>query len=132
MPVDPERGLTSTLTLGRAILQRGAPLVWFPEGQRSTDGRLHGFLRGVGLLLERTGVPAVPVWIEGTFEAWPPGQRLPRPYPVSIRIGPPLTLADLEPDGGDDDRHRRIAERLRAKVAELGARRRAGGRAPAG
>ncbi len=120
LPVDPEHGLTSTLTLGRAVLQRGAPLVWFPEGQRSTDGRLHGFLRGVGLLLERTGVPAVPVWVEGTFEAWPPGQRLPRPYPVSIRIGPPLTLADLDPDGGDDDRHRRIADRLRAKVAELG------------
>ena len=75
LPVDPEHGLTSTLTLGRAILQRGAPLVWFPEGQRSTDGQLHGFLRGVGLLLERTGVPAVPVWVEGTFEAWPPGQR---------------------------------------------------------
>ncbi len=119
LPVDPEHGLTSTLTLGRAILQRGAPLVWFPEGQRSIDGRLHDFLRGVGLLLERTGVPAVPVWIEGTFEAWPPGRRLPRPYPVSLRIGPPLTLAELDPDGGDDDRHRRIAERLRAKVAEL-------------
>ena len=39
LPVDPEHGLTSTLTLGRAILQRGAPLVWFPEGQRSTDGQ---------------------------------------------------------------------------------------------
>ena len=64
-------------------------------------------------------MPAVPVWIEGTFEAWPPGQRLPRPHPVSIRIGPPLALADLEPDGGDGERHRRIAERLRAKVVEL-------------
>ena len=106
--------------VGRAILQRGAPLVWFPEGQRSVDGHLHGFLRGVGLLLERTGVPAMPVWIEGTFEAWPPGQRLPRTYPVSIRIGPPLTLAELDPGSGDDDRNRRIAERLRAKVAELG------------
>ena len=28
---------------------------------------------GVGLLLERTGVPAVPVWIEGTFEVLAPG-----------------------------------------------------------
>jgi long-chain acyl-CoA synthetase len=119
LPVDPERGLTSTLALGRAVLERGHPLVWFPEGQRSTDGRLHAFLPGVGLLLERTGVPAVPVWIEGTFEAWPPGQRLPRPHPVSIRIGPPLTLADLEPDGDEGDRYRRIAERLREKVAQL-------------
>jgi long-chain acyl-CoA synthetase len=121
LPVDPERGLTSTLTLGRAVLERGDPLVWFPEGGRSTDGRLQAFLPGVGLLLERTGVPAVPMWIEGTFESWPPGQRLPRPHPVSIRIGPPLALADLEPDGAEGERHRRIAERLRAKVEELAA-----------
>jgi long-chain acyl-CoA synthetase len=121
LPVDPEHGLTSTLTLGRAVLERGAPLVWFPEGERSIDGHLHGFLRGVGLLLERTGVPAVPVWIEGTFESWPPGRRLPRPHPVSIRIGPPLTLADLDPGGDEADRHRRIAERLRGAVAALGA-----------
>ena len=121
LPVDPERGLTSTLTLGRAVLERGDPLVWFPEGGRSTDGRLQAFLPGVGLLLERTGLPAVPMWIEGTFESWPPGQRLPRPHPVSIRIGPPLALADLEPDGAEGERHRRIAERLRAKVEELAA-----------
>ena len=119
LPVDPERGLTSTLTLGRTVLERGDPLVWFPEGARSTDGRLQPFLPGVGLLLERTGVPAVPVWIEGTFESWPPGQRLPRPHPVSMRIGPPLALADLEPDGGEGERHRRVAERLQAKVVEL-------------
>jgi long-chain acyl-CoA synthetase len=119
LPVDPERGLTSTLTLGRAVLERGDPLVWFPEGQRSPDGRLHGFLPGVGLLLERTGVPAVPVWIEGAYQAWPLGQRLPRPHPIRIRIGAPLTLADLGPEDAGADRHRKIAERLRAKVAEL-------------
>jgi long-chain acyl-CoA synthetase len=119
LPVDPERGLTSTLALGRTVLERGRPLVWFPEGGRSTDGRLQAFLPGVALLLERTGVQAVPVWVEGTFEAWPPGQRLPRPRPVSIRIGAPLTLAELEPDGDEGDRHRRIAERLREKVAQL-------------
>jgi long-chain acyl-CoA synthetase len=119
LPVDPERGLTSTLTLGRTVLERGDPLVWFPEGARSTDGRLQPFLPGVGLLLERTGVPAVPVWIEGTFESWPPGQRLPRPHPVSMRIGPPLVLAELEHDGAEGERHRQIAERLREKVVAL-------------
>jgi long-chain acyl-CoA synthetase len=119
LPVDPEHGLTSTLTLGRAVLERGEPLVWFPEGQRSIDGHLHGFLPGVGLLLERTGAPAVPVLIEGTFEAWPPDQSLPRPHPVRVRIGPPLTYADLAPQGDEGDRHRQVAERLRAAVADL-------------
>jgi long-chain acyl-CoA synthetase len=119
LPVDPEHGLTSTLALGRAVLERGQPLVWFPEGQRSIDGRLHGFLPGIGLLLERTGVPAVPVWIEGTFEAWPPARRWPTPHPVSLRIGRAVGFADLDPGGEDEDRYRRAAERLRAKVAEL-------------
>ena len=96
LPVDPERGLTSTLPLGLAALERGSALVWFPEGARSTDGQMHRFLRGAGLLIERTGVPAVPVWIEGTFEAWPPGRAClcgrirwhplrPRRSPISIR-----------------------------------------------
>ena len=75
LPVDPERGLTSTLPIGRAALERGNALCWFPEGARSTDGKMHRFLPGAGLLLERTGVPAVPVFIGGTYDAWPPGRR---------------------------------------------------------
>ena len=78
LPVDPERGLTSTLPLGLAALERGSALVWFPEGARSTDGRMHRFLPGAGLLIERTGVPAVPIWIGGSFAAWPPGRAWPR------------------------------------------------------
>ena len=71
LPVDPEHGLTSTLTLGRAVLQRGAPGL-VPEASARPTATCTAFC-GVGLLLERTGVPAVPVWIEGTFEAWPRG-----------------------------------------------------------
>ena len=131
LPVDPEHGLTSTLTLGRAVLQRGAPLVWFPEGQRSTDGRLQPFLRGVGLLLERTAVPAVPVWIEGTFEAWPPGQRLPRRSPVSIRIG---ATADARRSRSGGRRPRPASPHRRAATRESGGTGtrswRASGRAP--
>ena len=87
LPVDPERGLTSTLPLASAALERGNALCWFPEGARSTDGRLHRFLPGAGLLIERTGVPAVPVFIGGSFEAWPPGRTLPRLRPLLVRFG---------------------------------------------
>ena len=119
LPVDPERGLTSTLPLGLAALERGSGLVWFPEGARSTDGRLHRFLPGIGLLLERTGVPAVPVFIGGSFEAWPPGRTLPRLRPILIRFGPPLRLEqDGSPPNGE--RQRQIADRLHDQVAALG------------
>ena len=118
LPVDPERGLTSTLPLGLAALERGAALVWFPEGARSTDGRLHRFLPGAGLLLERTGVPAVPVLIEGSFEAWPPGRAWPRLRPIRVRLGRPLTF-ESEGSGSNGERQRRIADRLHDAVAAL-------------
>jgi long-chain acyl-CoA synthetase len=118
LPVDPERGLTSTLPLGLAALERGAALAWFPEGARSTDGRLHRFLPGAGLLLERTGVPAVPVFIGGSFAAWPPGRAWPRLRPIRVRFGRPLAF-EGDRSAPNGERHRQIADRLHDAVAAL-------------
>jgi long-chain acyl-CoA synthetase len=124
LPVDPEGGLTSTLPLGIAALERGNALCWFPEGARSTDGRLHRFLPGAGLLLERTQVPAVPVFIGGSYAAWPPGRALPRLRPLLVRFGRPLTFAAAAADAergaaAAAERHRRIADQLHDAVAAL-------------
>jgi len=118
IPVDPERGLTSTLLFARAILDRGQALTWFPEGERTCDGNMQRFLPGAGLLIQKTKVPAVPVWISGAYEAWPRGRLLPRPHPIRLRIGPPLMLADSEPADAPDSAQR-IADRLRDAVLAL-------------
>ncbi len=118
LPVDPERGLTSTLPLGLAALEQGSALVWFPEGARSTDGQMHRFLPGAGLLIERTGVPAVPAWIGGTFAAWPPGRAWPRLRPILVRFGRPLAF-EPDPSAPNGERHRQIADRLHDAVAAL-------------
>lgn len=124
VPVDPEHGLASTLAIGRAVLDQGGMLVWFPEGRRSTDGRLQPFLPGVGLLLERTGAAALPVFIGGSFAAWPPDRSWPRLHPIEIRFGEPLRLEDLDDDAGKpgdaSNRHAAIAEHLEQAVARLG------------
>jgi len=120
LPVDPERGLTSTLAVGRAALEHGFALVWFPEGARSADGHLQPFLPGVGWLLEKSGVPVVPIHIAGSFEAWPPDRRLPRPGRIVIRVGEPVEAGALAPDDGENERHDRIAGALRERVAALG------------
>ena len=119
VPVDPERGLTSTLAVGRAVLERDLALVWFPEGQRSRDGRLMRFLPGVGWLLDKTDATVVPAYIAGAHEAWPTERRLPRPHPITVRLGRPIPASELPGDGSDAERHARIAEALRAKVLEL-------------
>lgn len=118
VPVDPERGLTSTLALARAVLEQGNQLVWFPEGRRSTDGKVHHFLPGVGWLLDKTGARAVPVLIKGTFEAWPLGRTLPRPRSIEIWFGEPIEAAELK-RGADDNIHAAMAERLREAVVAL-------------
>ena len=114
LPIDPGSAPRRSLSLAAICLERGHSLVWFPEGQRSPDGELKPFKPGLGLVLRAQPVPVVPVWIEGTDKAMPPGQRLPRPAKVQVVIGDailPERLADSED---------KIAEQLHDAVAALG------------
>ena len=45
---------------------------------------------GAPILASELDLPIVPALIEGAFEAWPRGKRLPRPRPISVTFGPPL------------------------------------------
>ncbi len=119
LPVDPHTGPRSSLALGAAALARGDSLVWFPEGQRSGDGTLQRFLPGVGLLLRAHSVPVVPVWIEGTAEAMPPGRSWPSPGRLSVTFGPPVRPDTLLEEGGGENAQERIADGLRGRVAAL-------------
>ena len=76
----------------RAIreLKKGKALVVFPEGTRSTDDRIHPGQAGAGFFAVKAGVPVLPVYLRGTYEALPPGRRMIRPKKVSIHFGKPL------------------------------------------
>ncbi len=120
VPVDPDRGVTSSLAFAAATLEQGSGLVWFPEGQRSTDGGLQEFRPGIGMLLDAfDDVPVVPAHIDGSHEAWPPGQRLPRPARLRVRFGRPRKASDLAERGEGEEPRDRIASGLRAAVREL-------------
>ena len=55
----------------RAHLARGAPVLLFPEGTRSPDGRLRAFKDGAFRLAREAGVPLIPVVVTGTSDALP-------------------------------------------------------------
>jgi long-chain acyl-CoA synthetase len=120
VPVDPESGALSSLIFGAAVLKGEKDLIWFPEGERSPDGKLQSFKPGIGLLLDRFEIEAVPVWIEGTFQALPRGRVLPRPFPVKIIFGTPLRPEELRTHGAGERPEDRIAQALHDAVAELG------------
>jgi len=78
-------------------LQEGHLLNIYPEGARTEDGEIARLQRGVALIVKRAKVAVIPAVIDGAFEAWPIHRKLFRPYPIRIRFGPPMTLADKEP-----------------------------------
>jgi long-chain acyl-CoA synthetase len=116
LPVDPRRGAVSSLALAAAVLDAGKPLVWFPEGQRSVDGRLLPFKRGIGLVLETRNVPVVPVVIRGANDAMPPGKRLPRRSEITVELGAPVLPDELAHQGKGMRNDERITNGLHARI----------------
>ncbi|HLT89306.1 MAG TPA: AMP-binding protein [Woeseiaceae bacterium] len=118
-PVDPDRELGAGLDIGARALERELALVWFPEGRRSADGELQAFRRGIGILLERTRAPAVPVRIRGAWEALPVGKKWPRPRRITVRFGKPAAVEFLRAEGRGEDPASRIADGLERRLRDL-------------
>jgi 1-acyl-sn-glycerol-3-phosphate acyltransferase len=72
------------------LLQRGAALMIFPEGERTTDGRVQRFKPGAFRLAVSLDVPVLPVTIVGGNASWPPGRILPRRGRITITYHAPL------------------------------------------
>ena len=119
LPVDPVLGVRTGLALSAAILRLGNVLVWFPEGWRSKDGNLQPFMPGIGALLLRSPAPVIPVFISGTFKAWPRHRRFPRLYPLAVRFGPPLNTQRWAGLASSADAEERIAFAIKEAVAAL-------------
>jgi len=100
----------------RMLKERNNVLVMFPEGTRSTDGKLGIFRRGIGSLVAGATYPVVPCHLEGTFRAWPRGTFIPRPIRVRLVIGEARTYECVEQN---DAGVLRICEDLRSSVLAL-------------
>ncbi len=65
------------------LLKGGNKVVIFPEGFRTEGGQMQPIKAGVSMLALRVGCPIIPVYINGTFEAWPKHSRWPK---MNIKI----------------------------------------------
>ncbi|MFO7984795.1 MAG: lysophospholipid acyltransferase family protein, partial [Desulfatiglandaceae bacterium] len=120
IPIDPEHGILSGMALAATVLSRRQGLVWFPEGERSPDGRLQPFKSGIGLLLTHYPVPVIPAFVHGTERILPRGRAIPRPGTIHLTFGPRLDPDTLADKGEGEKRMDRITSGLHQEVAHLG------------
>ncbi|MCC6556612.1 MAG: 1-acyl-sn-glycerol-3-phosphate acyltransferase [Polyangiaceae bacterium] len=131
VPVDRNSGsraAAEVIARFETVLRAGKPLLVFPEGTRSEDGIVRPFKNGGFYAAVRTGVPVVPVALEGTHLLMKKGAIDTRDGTtryVRVRAGAPL---DAIPEGREGVRVNDLRERAHAAVLEL--HRSIGGRPP--
>ncbi|KAA3639248.1 MAG: 1-acyl-sn-glycerol-3-phosphate acyltransferase, partial [Armatimonadetes bacterium] len=75
--------------------ERGHSLIVCPEGTRSGADELLPFKKGAFRIAIDTGLPILPVVIEGTNRISTPGSKLFYPGHAKIRVLPPVETANL-------------------------------------
>ena len=107
----------SALELAMELLRKGCKVALFPEGTRAKPGE---FLRpkpGIGFLAIKSGVPVVPVLVEGTDKVFPRGAKLPRPgHPVKVVIGKPRRFVEC---GEGPEAFRKVSLEIMESIKEL-------------
>ncbi|MGD6746995.1 lysophospholipid acyltransferase family protein [Streptomyces sp. BH106] len=104
---------------GLGVLRRGELLGIYPEGTRSHDGRLYKGKVGVAAMALKAGAPVVPCAMIGTFEAQPPGQKIPKMHRVTIRFGEPLDFSRYDGMDGEKAILRAVTDEIMYAILEL-------------
>lgn len=99
----------------RRTLDGGMPVMIFPEGTRSKDGRLLPFKDGAFRLAIEAGVPILPLALAGTRNCRPKGSKWFGEAEAVVKI-----LQPIETTGASvDDIRERARSRIAAEVTEL-------------
>jgi len=104
----------SSLDSASEHLKAGAAIMLFPEGTRATRDEIGKFKTGAFRLAKRGESPILVVGISGTRYVLPKHGRLIKRHRVTVRIGAPLSSAEVQ--GASLDA---LSERVRNQLSEL-------------
>ena len=93
-------------------IKRGFPIVIFPEGTRKIKGETRAIHEGIGLIVRKGEVPVVPIFIEDSDKALPPGEKFFKRHLVKMYFGKPVTFSP-------EESYLQIAERIMREIQSL-------------
>lgn len=107
-------GIRKTMEEAEQRLKDGMSLVVFPEGARTSDGKMHRFKKGAFQLAMEFGLPIVPLTIDGSYRVMPRKARLPRPGHIILTIHEPIPAPHTEEEKAavSDEAYRAIQSSL--------------------
>lgn len=116
-----ERDSADLAAIKRVIstLRGGRPIVLFPEGTRSPDGKLQPAKAGVGMIVCKTQVPVVPCRIFNSHLAFGRAGGLRPGTPIHIVYGKPLWPHQYDHPSDGKERYQRASERIMSAIAAL-------------
>lgn len=101
------------------VLREGKLFGIYPEGTRSTDGKLHRGRTGVARLALTARVPVIPVGMIGTDQVLPKGRSIPKLKKVRVSIGAPLTFEPFQGMENDRKACREVTDRIMHAIQDL-------------
>lgn len=93
IPIKRSRYDATAFDTAAAVLERGANVVFFPEGMRRVVGDPGPVRSGLGMLMQRTRAPVVPVFFRGTVSPLVGGNPN---LPLEAEFAPPIRMRALE------------------------------------
>ncbi|XKF88055.1 1-acyl-sn-glycerol-3-phosphate acyltransferase [Microbacterium lacus] len=103
----------------RKLLDEGSAVALYPEGTRSTDGRLYKGRTGVAFLALQAGAQVVPVGLIGTDKVMPIGAKRPSlRHRITVRFGEPIDVSHHGPASSGKAR-RQATDEIMAAIHAL-------------
>ncbi len=117
--IDRSRGDIAAFRSALAFLKAGGAFGLFPEGTRTLDGELQTPKAGIGFLIVKSGVPVLPVYIDGSFAALAKGAKCIKPVKITVYYGRLITPAEFQQLGSGRETYQKAAELVMARIAAL-------------
>ncbi|HLC96829.1 MAG TPA: lysophospholipid acyltransferase family protein [Candidatus Nanoarchaeia archaeon] len=120
IPLDRKKGGKRALQIAVKALKKGDLIMIYPEGTRTTTGKMNKAKTGVVRLALAAHVPIVPMGVSNTFKILPKGKKIPRlGLKADLRIGKPINLSPYYGKENNKKILRKLTTKVMKKIAAL-------------
>ncbi|MBA4182981.1 MAG: AMP-binding protein [Acidobacteria bacterium] len=126
IPIERTGSLRQSLRHVTEILNEGYNTLIFPEGGRQTSGEIAEFKPIIGYLALNNRVGVLPVYVWGTYEAFPKGMTIPKTTSVGAKVGAKVgrfleydELLEMTKGVPNTEAYRLIAARVQHEIENM-------------